>query len=220
LAGRVSNRLNAKSVAATKAAGRYADGAGLYLVVDDKGNRRWSFVFQYGGKRKEMGLGTVEDVDLKEAREARDAARKHLVAGRNPIEVRRLEAAARAEVPEFGAYANKIVDGLTLKSDKHREQWRRTLTDYLPGLQKLPVDAIATHHILDGLKPHWTEIPETAERIRGRVERVLDAARAAGFISGPWENPARCRASFRSSARMTERPANLTSRSSPALTRR
>lgn len=193
MARRVSNRLTAREVAALKASGRYADGGGLYLVIDAAGRRYWSFVFQYAGKRKEMSLGPADLIELKEARDARDEAKRLVLAGRNPIEVRRVEAAQRKAIPTFGDYANEVVDGLGLAADKHREQWRRTLTTYVPSLQALPVDQVTTTHVLDALKPHWLEIPETAGRIRGRIERVLDAARAEGLIAGAWENPARWR---------------------------
>lgn len=184
-----------------KTPGRHADGMGLYLHVDQAdqqegqpekvGAKRWVFVFQWHGKRREMGLGSVDTVELKEARNLRDAARKLVAAGKDPVEERRLSKVAPLAVPKFGDFAKEIVAGLTLKNAKHRDQWERTLTDYQPNLQAMPVDEITTQDILSALRPHWTKIPETAERIRGRTERVLDAARAAGHISGPWENPAR-----------------------------
>jgi len=201
MARRQANRLTHREVQTIKASGRHADGMGLYLHVDPAtqqegqpekvGAKRWVFVFQWEGKRREMGLGSVDNVELKEARALRDAARK-LVADRvDPVEERRQSRIVPAAVPTFGDFAREIVAGLTLKSDKHRMQWEKTLTEYQPNLQAKPVDQITTQDVLTALRPHWTTIHETAERIRGRTERVLDAARAAGHISGPWENPAR-----------------------------
>lgn len=199
--GRPLNRLTAREVQTLRRPGRHADGGGLYLHVDPPaadgapGAKRWVFVFQWRRKRKEMGLGPVDlspgSDTLRRAREDRNAARRHLDAGRNPIDERRTAAEAAREVPTFGAYAKDVVAGLHLKNAKHRDQWERTLTDYAPRLQGLAVDAVGVQDVLEALKPHWTRIPETAERMRGRIERVLDAARAAGYIAGPWENPAR-----------------------------
>jgi len=203
MARRQANRLTHREVQTIKEAGRHADGLGLYLQVDpsdvqegkpDKvGAKRWVFVFQWQGKRKEMGLGSVEFIDVKVARDLRDAARKLVSEGKNPIEERRREREATPPpaVPLFGVFAKEIVAGLPLKNAKHRDQWEKTLTTYQPNLQALPVDQITTQDVLTALRPHWKRIHETAERIRGRTERVLDAARAAGHISGPWENPAR-----------------------------
>lgn len=197
MARRQSNRLTHREVQTMKTPGRHADGMGLYLHVDPSddekraGAKRWVFVFQWNGKRREMGLGSAETVELKDARDLRDAARKLVAAGKDPVEERRLAKIAPLAIPTFADFAKEIVAGLALKNAKHRMQWEKTLTDYQPNLQAKPVNEITTQDILSALRPHWTKIPETAERIRGRTERVLDAARAAGHISGPWENPAR-----------------------------
>lgn len=191
MAGRPINRLTPMGVKNLKEPGMHADGAGLYLVVEVGGAKRWSFVFQWHKRRAEMGLGSTAVVTLKEARDERDRARKLVAQGKNPINERRRERDESREVPSFGAYAAVVVAGLTLNNEKHRDQWLKTLTDYAPTLQKLPVNEIDTQDVLAALKPHWTTIPETADRMRGRIERVLDAARAAGYIASPWENPAR-----------------------------
>lgn len=189
---RPTNILTIREARAIKTPGYHADGGGLYLRVDKSGAKRWAFIFFLGGKRKEMGLGAFDPDDMVSARDARDAARKLVAAGKNPIEERKIERAPKVDAPAFGVYALEVIEAMTLRSDKHRAQWKRTLgVDYVSNLQKLPVDQISTQDVLAALKPHWTKIPETADRIRGRVERVLDAARAAGHISGPWENPAR-----------------------------
>jgi len=201
MARRPLNRLTAREVRTIKEPGRHADGAGLYLHVDPPdaegraGPKRWVFVFQWLGKRREMGLGPVDlspsSDTLQRARDARDAARRLVADGIDPIEARKAERSAAEQTPAFGPFAKEIVANLSLRNEKHRAQWERTLTDYAPNLQAKPVDQITTQDVLAALKPHWTKIPETAERMRGRIERVLDAARAAGHIGGPWENPAR-----------------------------
>lgn len=206
MARRSTNRLTFKEVQTIREPGKHADGGGLYLLVDPPaidretgeptpGGKRWVFQFTWEGKRKEMGLGAVDlspgSDTLRRARDARDAARRQLDDGKNPIEERRRERAGPPVVPLFGTFAKEVVAGLALKNQKHRDQWERTLTDYAPNLQAKAVDAIGTQDVLAALKPRWKTTPETAERMRGRIERVLDAARAAGHIPGAWENPAR-----------------------------
>lgn len=192
MARRPLNRLTDRHVQTLKAPGRHADGAGLYLHIDkpdDEGRvgaKRWVFVFQWRSKRKEMGLGPVEHVKLREARDARDAARRLVFQGKNPIEERKRD---RGDIPTFGVLADEVVAALSLKSEKHREQWTMTLTGYAKPLRELPVDQIETADVLAALKPIWAEIPETAARTRGRIERVLEAAKAKGYRTG--ENPAR-----------------------------
>lgn len=188
MARRPLNRLTAREVQTIRKPGRHADGQGLYLHVDESGAKRWVFVFQWRGRRKEMGLGPVDLVELKAARDAKDAARRLVFAGKNPIEERRRN---RGEVPTFGALADEVVDALSLRNDKHREQWRKTMTDYAAPLRDMAVNDIDTDDILATLRPIWTRIPETASKVRGRIERVLDAAKARGYRVG--ENPARWR---------------------------
>jgi len=186
------NRLTARSVETLKKPGRHADGAGLYLHVDASGAKRWVFVYFTEGRRREMGLGSVDVVTLAEARELRDAKRRLVHEGKDPIaERRRVDEAKPA--PIFGDYAKEVVRGLPLTSEKYRKQWERTLTELPVNLQDLPVDQIGVEEVLEALKPHWKAIPETAERLRGRIEHVLYAAKAEGHVKGPWENPARWR---------------------------
>lgn len=188
MARRPLNRLTDRTVQTLAKPGRHADGAGLYLHVDPSGAKRWVFVFQWRGKRKEMGLGPLEMIRLRDARAAKDEARKLVFAGKNPIEQRRR---GKSEAPTFGELADQVVAGLSLKSPKHRDQWKMTLTEYASGLRGLPVDQIDTADVLETLKPIWAEVPETASRLRGRIERVLDAAKARGWRTG--DNPARWR---------------------------
>lgn len=183
---RLINRLNARRVTAETKPGRHADGGNLYLVVDPSGAKRWVFLFRWQGKLKEMGLGGLTSVSLARAREKAAAARALLDAGRNPITARKDEQA----VPTFGEAADVYVAAheASWKNDKHKAQWRTTLKDHAASLRPLLVDEIDTAAVLAVLQPIWTKKPETASRLRGRIEAILDAAKAAGHRSG--ENPA------------------------------
>jgi integrase len=169
--------------------GRYGDGKGLYLVVDGSG-RRWLFRYQMAGRRREMGLGPFPEIGLAAARKAADDARAKAKAGTDPIDARRTVRA----VPTFGAFADQLLDDIEggFRNEKHRAQWRMTLGDaYCRLLRPKLVDAIETADVLRVLKPIWQTKPETASRLRGRIERVLDAAKAQGYRSA--DNPARWR---------------------------
>lgn len=193
--GRPTNRLTALSVAGFKEPGRHADGQGLYLIVDapdDKGRsaKRWVFIFQWRMKRKEMGLGPTSVVSLAEARGAALDARRLVQAGKNPIDERR---AARAGGTTFGDVADDLLAAKARdwKNAKHKSQWETSLNRYAAPLRAKAPDAITTEDILGVIKPLWDTIPETASRTRGRIELVLDAAKAKGLRTG--ENPARWR---------------------------
>jgi integrase len=186
---RAVNRLSARTVDTLRDAGRHADGAGLYLHLDAGGSKRWVFVFQWAGARKEMGLGSRDLVSLAEARVARDEARKLVAAGKNPIEERR-KSKAKSDNPTFGALAEKLLDDIEggWRNEKHRKQWRSTLKTYAAPIWDDPLDTITTDDVIKCLRPIWKTKPETASRVRGRIERVLDAAKAKGLRRG--ENPA------------------------------
>jgi integrase len=186
-------RLSARSIATITKVGRHADGDGLYLIVDQSGAKRWLFLFRWGGKLKEMGLGGLSGVSLAEARDAAAEARRVLASGRNPIEVRRAAADAQQYATTFGAFADALVTELAhgFRNEKHVAQWKMTLTTYAASLRSKPLDAIGTDDVLGVLAPIWQTKSETASRLRGRIERVLDAAKARGLRTG--ENPARWR---------------------------
>ncbi len=137
-----------------------------------------------------MGLGSADVVTLAEARDKALDARRTLASGRNPIEARRAAMAAVAAKPTFGDVADALIAAKESewRNDKHRAQWRMTLETYAAPLRSRPVDEIDTEAVLAVLKPIWQEKPETASRLRGRIEAVLDAAKAQGLRSG--ENPA------------------------------
>jgi hypothetical protein len=173
--------------------GVYADGGGLYFCVSPKGSRYWVFRFSWQGRRPEMGLGPLEELSLANARDAAAAARRMVRAGINPIEARRSERIERAAKRLFGDVADDLFKAKSAewRNEKHAAQWRASLETGAAALRKLPIDAINTDTILGVLKPIWTEKPETASRLRQRIEAVLDAAKARGLRSG--ENPARWR---------------------------
>jgi integrase len=176
--------------AATSKPGRYGDGGGLWLVVSGCGARKWVYRFTFGGKVTEMGLGSAAVISLAQARDKASGARKILAAGQNPIEARRKATIIEAGKPTFGVIANAFIAAKEgeWRNEKHRAQWRVTLEKYAASLSAHRVDQIDTAAVLAVLTPLWREKPETASRLRGRIEAVLDAAKAQGHRSG--ENPA------------------------------
>ena len=182
------NRLNARRLATIKERGRHSDGGGLYLSISPNGGRRWVFLYRWHGKPTEIGLGSARDVTLARARELASQARSRLAECINPKDVRR-----PADGTTFGECADRVIEAMrpSWRSGKHAAEWVMTLRDYAAPLRRLPVDKITTDDVLSVLKPLWNERPETASRLRGRIERVLDAAKAQGQRSG--ENPARWR---------------------------
>jgi integrase len=183
------NRLTARAVTTLKTPGRHADGGGLYLQVDPSLAKRWVFVFQWRGQRKEMGLGSAATVPLADAREGALAARRTVVAGTNPIEARKSEEQGKT----FGDVADEMLASLlpAMSNAKHQAQWSTALKKGALRLRPMPVSDVATPDVLAVLQPIWNRTPETASRLRGRIERVLDAAKAKGLRTG--ENPARWR---------------------------
>jgi integrase len=189
-----AKRLSARKVDSEKTSGMYADGEGLYLIVSPTGAKRWLFVFQYQGKRKEMGLGSLSKISLAAAREAAEANRKMIGRGLNPIDERKQQRSeAGRSVKTFGEYADALVDTLApgFRNAKHIAQWRTTFKVYCAKLRPKRLDQIETADVLEVLTPLWQGLPETGARVRGRIERVLDAAKAEGLRDG--DNPARWR---------------------------
>ncbi len=137
-----------------------------------------------------MGLGSARDVSLAEARARAESARRLVRDGVDPIANR---AAIAPVVLTFGQFADQLVDEIEVgfRNEKHRYQWRQTLTTYAAPIRAKAIDAITTDDVLACLKPIWSTKQETASRLRGRIERVLDAAKARGLRQG--ENPARWR---------------------------
>jgi integrase len=189
-----SGKLTARAVAPAKP-GRHGDGAGLWLIVSETGSKRWAYRFTISGKVSEAGLGSYPDVSLNAARDMAAEARRLHKAGKSPVEARREAARADAGRPTFGKCADDFLaaKGSEWRNDKHRAQWQMTLSIYAAPLRSRPVDEINTEAVLEVLAPIWQKTPETASRLRGRIEAVLDAARARGFIPRNEANPARWR---------------------------
>jgi len=189
MAKHISGRLSARA-AATAKAGRHADGLGLYLAVSDSGARKWIYRFALAGRVTEMGLGSGATVTLAQARSLAAHQRRLVATGVNPIEAKRKIATKEAEKPTFGQVADALIASKSAewRNPKHHAQWSMTLQTYAAPLRSLAVDVIDTEAVLAVLNPIWQEKPETASRLRGRIEAVLDAAKAKGYRSG--ENPA------------------------------
>lgn len=191
---RARNKLSARQVATLTEPNVYSDGGGLYLRVRASG-RSWFYIGTLDGKRIELGLGSALDVPLAKAREKAAAIREMLLDGVDP-RVERAKAKIKVEekpVVTFGVFAMELVDDIQegFKNPKHRQQWRSTLKAHAKPLFDVPINQITTEQILGVLQPIWLTKAETASRLRGRIERVLDAAKAKGLRSG--ENPAQGR---------------------------
>ena len=201
---KLSNALTPLEVKNAKP-GRHADGGGLHLLVKESGARSWVYRFMLKGKARDVGLGAAsgpETVSLATARDKAAALRLQVKAGVDPLAERHREAAealASAQAVQVAGITFKAVaeayvaaNEASWRSDKHRQQWRNTLASYVyPVVGELPVAQIGTAHVLQILEPIWQAKPETASRVRGRIETVLDAAKARGYREG--ENPARWR---------------------------
>ncbi len=184
--------------------GRHADGGGLHLLVKVSGARSWVYRFMLNGKSRDIGLGAAgpDGISLADARDARDALRLKVRAGIDPLEERQREAAealAAAQAAQVAGMTFKAVAETYIganegswRNDKHRQQWKNTLATYVyPVIGELPVAEVGTAHVLQILEPIWKAKAETASRVRGRMETILDAAKARGYREG--ENPARWR---------------------------
>ena len=198
MAARTLNRLSANLVKALAERGYYADGGGLYFRVSEFGTRLWAFRYTRAGKAREMGLGPYPEVTLKEAREFALEARKLLRDDQDPIGKRQARRSAMASERQAAltfaqcAAAFIAVKENEWKNAKHGEQWRTTLATYAdPVIGKMLVRDVQQAHILKILEPIWTTKTETASRLRGRIENVLDYASARGCRQG--DNPARWR---------------------------
>ena len=220
------NILTAKEVEAAQTTGVRHDGGGLYLSVRKSGARSWAYRFMLQGKRREMGLGKAGKggISLADARRAAGEARNLVRAGKDPIEeyksakaaavLANAAAARKTQAITFGECAdNYLRDHKSdFRNSKHFAQWEMTLTNYAEPLWNKPVNDVTTDDVRAVLKPHWARVPETAARLRGRIERVLDAAKAAGHREG--ENPARWKGHLDS---LLSKPQKLTRGSHAAM---
>jgi len=171
-------------------AGRHSDGGGLYLRVSRSGGRSWSFMFDRGGQRREIGLGPYPALGLAAARKLAVEHRETVASGRTPSN----RTADEVAEPTFAEAVEMFLGAMEdqWSNPKHRAQWRMTLgPSYCKPLLKMKISEIALDDVLRVLKPHWTKKPETASRLRGRIERVLSFAKVRGWRAG--ENPAQWR---------------------------
>jgi integrase len=177
-----------KALVAKGKPGATADGGGLYLRVTGPGLGKWTLRYMLAGKPREMGLGAAADVTLAEARIKAEAQRPLLRAGTDPLRVRaEAEAAASKEAAAAKSFQDAAEDLHTSKSSqwknpKHGDQWLATLKAHVfPVFGSVPVAEVETDHVLSALQPIWTKIPETASRVRGRIEAVIDYSAAKGL---------------------------------------
>lgn len=196
---RQSNRIAATTLQKLlRTPGRHADGNGLYLFVTES---KASWVFRYRDRRtsrqRDMGLGSAALLTLAEARAKALEARRMIANGHDPIDTRTAERdalrARHANAKTFGDCALACIEAKRAewRSEKHADQWRRTLEHDASALWPLPVGSIELRHVLLALEPIWASKTETASRVRQRIEAVLDWATVRGLRSG--DNPARWR---------------------------
>jgi integrase len=195
---RTLHKLNPKSIEAIKEPGLYGDGGGLWLRISRHGGRAWTFRYMHQGKAREMGLGRAADISLAEARQKASKERQLLAERRDPLEVRAQEAAARAaeaaRTITFEKFARTFIERRKAgwKNPKHAAQWLATLEAYaFPKIGKVAIGDVNTEMVLEVLNAIWVSKTETARRLRGRMEKIFDAARAQKKRED--ENPARWR---------------------------
>ena len=195
---RTIGRLTALKVSKAVQPGMYGDGGGLYLRVTRDGTKNWVFRFMLNGRPRWMGMGPLHTIGLAEARARAAECRRQRHDGIDPIDARRAERQqARLDAARtitFKECAERYIAAHRAgwRNEKHAAQWAATLATYAdPVLGRLSVQAIDTGIVLKVLEPIWTAKPETASRLRGRIEAVLDWAKVRGYRGG--ENPARWR---------------------------
>ena len=193
----MAGKLNARKVETLTEPGRHSDGGNLYLSISPNGGKRWTFFYRFASGRREMGLGSAANgrVSLQDARKVAETARALIRSGIDPITVMGKDAREKRDrtIPTFGAFADEYLASHRPKfrNEKHAAQWDMTLKTYCAPIRSMPVNGIDTEAVLKVLQPIWSKIPETASRLRGRIENILDAAKAKGFLT--IENPARWR---------------------------
>lgn len=193
---RSANKLSALKIKNLNTPGYYGDGLGLWLQVSKFGTKSWVFRFERDKKRHEMGLGPLNTISLAEARTRAAELRKLLVDGIDPLFKRREQQTAarleRARAMTFQEAADEYirVHSSGWRNPKHADQWRNTIRDYCsPIFGSVPVQQVDTELVRKALAKIWTDKNETAVRLRGRIERILNWATVSGLRGG--ENPAR-----------------------------
>lgn len=179
---RGSHLLTARGVAALKDEGAYADGGGLYLVVRG-GSRTWQFWHKAGGKRSKHGLGPYPAIALADARVKAASLRAALAKGESLKEPLETKTSAT-----FGAVAEEVLQRKIFRSASHQRQWERSLRELAKPLSHRPIADITRQDVIEVLAPHWHRVPETAQKLRARIEKVLARATALDLRTG--NNPA------------------------------
>ena len=191
-----ANKLTQMQVARLKEPGLHGDGAGLWLKVTDHGSKSWILRYTFQGREKWTGLGSYPVVTLADAREKALMLKRQILQGTDPVQERReamaQAAAESAKSVDFDWCATQYIAAHKAgwKNPKHADQWANTIKTYAsPVMGKLPVDKVDTPHVMKVLEPIWATKAETASRLRGRMEAILDWATVRKYRTG--ENPAR-----------------------------
>jgi integrase len=206
-------KLTAASVRGLKEPGRHADGHGLDLIVDKAGRRYWTYRYQQNGRSRTMSLGSADAIGLAEARARHAEARAQVLKGSDPLAAREQARAAAQEaagatrrVPTLSDCAEAYVaaHGAGWRGPRVADQWRHSLRDHVfPRLGNKPVGTLTTDDLLAVLEPIWKRLPQTAAKVRSRIENLLDYATARGWRSGP--NPALWRGGLKTLLPSTEK---------------
>jgi integrase len=190
------HKLSAAIVRKETKNGRYVDGGGLYLNVTNTGSKSWIFRYMKRGQDNWMGIGPYPDTSLAEARETAADLRRKILAGEEPAFAKqKIATEARAErekAKTFDWCAQQYIQTFkpTWKNAKHAAQWTSTLRKYAyPIIGDMDVRKIDLDHVLRVIEPIWQKVPETSERVRGRIEAILGWATVKAFRTG--DNPAR-----------------------------
>jgi integrase len=193
--GRRVRQLTAVKVNALKKKGLYPDGDGLYLQITGSGAKSWIYRFKMQNKTRDMGLGPLSTISLAKARELAAECRRHRLAGTDPIEWRKEKRAKQqlevAKATTFDQARDQYIAAHSAgwRNEKHRAQWKNTLEAYAtPIIGKVSVQDVDTALVMKILEPIWNSKTETASRVRGRIESILDWAKARALRTG--ENPA------------------------------
>jgi integrase len=182
---RTTNKLPARAVQSISTTGKYADGGGLYLVVTASGSKNWAMRYTFEGKAREAGLGSARDVTLAEARLKAAEFRAVIARGDDP-----LASKPKAKAPLFAEIADQFIrdQSPNWRDQRRATNWTNSLRDHARAMLAIPVDQVTRDDVLAALRPIWHVKPETASKVRGRIERILDAAIVLGHRT---ENPAR-----------------------------
>lgn len=173
------NRLTVRQVSTLKDTGRHADGGGLYLRITRSGSKSWVYMTTSNGKRTEIGLGPASTVSLAVARIVASKMRDAAAIGQDPRSAIEKSADDVEAVPTFGEFAEEYIASVEQgwRNHIHRQQWRNSLRDHAGRIMTKRLDEIGTEDVLNVLEPIWLTHAETAKRVRGRIERVLDVAK-------------------------------------------